>query len=438
MPTNSITIVGAGPKALAIASKAYVLKELGFSVPKIKILEKNSVAANWKPISGFTNGRLKLGTLPEKDIGFPYSSSCWGDDFNSRVNQKMVQFSWQNYLIERRMYASWIDRGRPQPEHRLWAEYLDWLFKRLSRAKDLIEFIEADCEQFDLTESGFWKISARKSNESQLEFETRGVVLTGPGEIKSPSGILNDPRILDVRSFWSRLSDLARVEKETYIAVIGSGETAASTAVVIGRIEAPLRIDIIAPVAMSYSRGESYVENHMYTDPFKGNWHELTYADRRTFIERTDRGVFSIATKKELDHMNHVDIIPGWFRKVQVNSANQLVVEIEYAENTEHRVYDYVVLSIGFDPLHFLTLRTTEMVRGKIINRSQLKSWSTEDFEENISEDLALEKLTPRIHLPMMAALKQGPGIPNLSCLGRLSDQILLSYVSLDMEDKKV
>ncbi|MGE0526337.1 MAG: SidA/IucD/PvdA family monooxygenase [Bdellovibrionales bacterium] len=438
MATDSLTVVGAGPKALAIAAKAYVLRELGFSVPQIKILEKTGIAANWKPGTGFTNGRLRLGTSPEKDVGFPYCSSCWGDDFNARIDRGMAQFSWRNYLVEKRRYASWIDRGRPQPEHRIWAEYLEWVFSQLRGASDLVEYIEADCDQIELTGDRSWLVSGKRSNGSRVEFEANGLVLTGPGEIKNPKGIPNDPRVLDVRSFWSRLPELAQAGRETYVAVIGNGETAASTAVVIGRLEAPLRIDVIAPVAMSYSRGESYVENHMYTDPFKGNWHELTYSDRRNFIERTDRGVFSIAAKKELDQMDHIDIIPGWFRRVQVNSANQLVVELEYGKNTEHRVYDYVVLSIGFDPLQFLTACTTQSMKVKILERARLPSWSVADFEESIAEDLALENLNPKLHVPMLAALKQGPGFPNLSCLGRLSDQILLSYVSLDQEVQRL
>ena len=39
--------------------------------------------------------------------------------------------------------------------------------------------------------------------------------------------------------------------------------------------------------------------------------------------------------------------------------------------------------------------------------------------------------MTPKLHLPMLAGLEQGPGFANLSCLGRVSDQILQSYVGL-------
>ena len=35
------------------------------------------------------------------------------------------------------------------------------------------------------------------------------------------------------------------------------------------------------------------------------------------------------------------------------------------------------------------------------------------------------------LHLPMLAGLAQGPGFPNLSCLGLLSDRVLRRYVPL-------
>jgi mycobactin lysine-N-oxygenase len=42
--------------------------------------------------------------------------------------------------------------------------------------------------------------------------------------------------------------------------------------------------------------------------------------------------------------------------------------------------------------------------------------------------------LTPALHLPMLAGLAQGPGFPNLSCLGLLSDRVLRRYVPLPAE----
>jgi mycobactin lysine-N-oxygenase len=44
--------------------------------------------------------------------------------------------------------------------------------------------------------------------------------------------------------------------------------------------------------------------------------------------------------------------------------------------------------------------------------------------------DLSVAGLTPPLHLPVLAGLAQGPGFPNLSCLGLLSDRILRRYVT--------
>ena len=49
-------------------------------------------------------------------------------------------------------------------------------------------------------------------------------------------------------------------------------------------------------------------------------------------------------------------------------------------------------------------------------------------IEQTISEDLSLTGFMPKLHLPMLAGIAQGPGFPNLSCLGLLADRILASY----------
>src|SRR5437667_12801149 len=51
------------------------------------------------------------------------------------------------------------------------------------------------------------------------------------------------------------------------------------------------------------------------------------------------------------------------------------------------------------------------------------------DLERRIGLDLSVAGLRPPLHLPLAAGLAQGPGFPNLSCLGLLSDRILRTYV---------
>jgi mycobactin lysine-N-oxygenase len=57
--------------------------------------------------------------------------------------------------------------------------------------------------------------------------------------------------------------------------------------------------------------------------------------------------------------------------------------------------------------------------------------WSAAEPERLIDADLSVSGLTPPLHLPVMAGLAQGPGFPNLSCLGLLSDRILRRHVAI-------
>jgi mycobactin lysine-N-oxygenase len=117
-----LAVVGAGPKGIALAAKAHALAAAGYDVPRVVLVDRAGVAASWGGERGFTNGRPPLGTPPEKDIGFPYADS-WGAQSHA-VNSALAQFSWQRYLIERGLYADWVDHGRQRPTHRQWSAYL--------------------------------------------------------------------------------------------------------------------------------------------------------------------------------------------------------------------------------------------------------------------------------------------------------------------------
>lgn len=75
---STLAILGAGAKAVAVAAKASVLRDMGVTgvdVPDIVAVERIGVAANWQASGGWTDGAHRLGTSPEKDVGFPYRSS---------------------------------------------------------------------------------------------------------------------------------------------------------------------------------------------------------------------------------------------------------------------------------------------------------------------------------------------------------------------------
>jgi mycobactin lysine-N-oxygenase len=67
--SGTLAIVGAGAKAVAVAAKAAVLREMGVAVADVVAVERAGVAANWRAGGGWTDGRQRLGTSPEKDVG---------------------------------------------------------------------------------------------------------------------------------------------------------------------------------------------------------------------------------------------------------------------------------------------------------------------------------------------------------------------------------
>ena len=65
---STLAVVGAGAKAVAVAAKAAVLREMGVQAPEVVAVERTEVAANWRASGGWTDGAHRLGTGPEKDV----------------------------------------------------------------------------------------------------------------------------------------------------------------------------------------------------------------------------------------------------------------------------------------------------------------------------------------------------------------------------------
>ncbi|HEY2448879.1 MAG TPA: lysine 6-monooxygenase, partial [Mycobacterium sp.] len=72
---TTLAVLGAGVKAVAVAAKAYALGQMGVDAPEVVAVERIGVGANWQSSGGWTDGAQRLGTSPEKDVGFPYRSS---------------------------------------------------------------------------------------------------------------------------------------------------------------------------------------------------------------------------------------------------------------------------------------------------------------------------------------------------------------------------
>ena len=420
LPAKVMAVLGAGPKGISIAAKAMVLAELGFDVPQVQLIEACEPGANWNGRHGYTTGQQPLGTPPEKDLGYPYSSSCWGDK-SKLVDSRMHRYSWHAYLVDVGDLASWVDRGRPQPEHRQWAEYLEWACGRCS------EPLISRVDEIDLNQNS-WRLRGSDG----LDLVADVLVITGPGAPKHVPTEGERNRIFDGKTFWENAEVFRRTDKSTHVCVIGSGETAAAVAVELLRWSPKTKIKIFSPEGVIYSRGESFQENRYYSDP--SDWKQLTVEHRRQFVRRTDRGVFSRYAKKALDAADNVEYLLGRVRKL-VGEETRVLVYDEYGSDSKVQAFDYVVDAIGFDPLSFRALMTNEAA-GILHTRCAFNATSSApDVEPLIGQSLAVEGMDPPLHVPMLAAFAEGPGFPNLSALGLLSDRVLGPYCKASIQE---
>jgi mycobactin lysine-N-oxygenase len=405
----TVAVVGAGPKGISLAAKARALAEAGLDAPRVVLIDRHGVAESWSGRQGYTNGMLRLGTPPEKDVGFPYAQS-WGAA-SAAVGAAMARYSWQAYLIDRGVYSDWVDRGRMHPTHREWSGYL-----RSVAEKTGTEVVQKEAVALDV-EGERWLCRLDGGQVVAAD----GLVLTGSGPpITVPGQPAEHPRILDGRSYWL---DQTRLWKQhgLNICVIGSGETAASVVVgVLNKLHKGSTVEVLTSRGVLYSRGESFDENRFYSDP--GDWPRLAESHRREFLERTDRGVFSLQAEAALTRSRAFRTLAG--RAVRIDADDcHVIVTIEYGREREHVAYDFVVVAIGFQPRWFESLLTPEA------NQRLARAVGDDDLEGRIGVDLSVEGLRPRLHLPMLAGLAQGPGFPNLSSLGLMSDRVLRPYV---------
>jgi mycobactin lysine-N-oxygenase len=404
-------VLGAGPKGIAIAAKARALAVAGLPAPRVVLVDRGEVAGNWSGRQGYTSGLLPLGTPPEKDVGFPYAAS-WGGA-SADVVAAMARFSWQRHLIRHGVYSDWVDRGRMRPTHRQWSTYL----REVAEAAEA-EIVCGVVTGLEVADGDRWEVTLGAGDVIAAD----GVVITGAGSTVTVPGQPRDhPRVLDGRTYWLAVHGRER-ERAQNICVIGSGETAASVVIdLLKRFHKRSTIDVLTARGVLYSRGESYEENRFYSDP--GEWPRLAEAHRREFLGRTDRGVFSLQAEAALNQARGFRTLAGRAAAVEARE-HDVIVTIAYGDERERVAYDAVVVAIGFDGRWF------EALLGQDAGARYQGALGGGELERVIDVDLSVSGLAPPLHLPVMAGLAQGPGFPNLSCLGLLSDRVLRRYVA--------
>jgi mycobactin lysine-N-oxygenase len=420
---KTLAVIGAGPKGIAVAVKAKVLQEFGLAVDRVVLIEKNGIAANWSGEFGYTNGEMKLGTSPEKDVVFPLETDVGDASLNRLIQQRLLQFTWASFLAQTNRFSDWVDRGRPAPCHQLWAAYLHWVAEQLSPE---VSILKAEVRSVDLSpDETQWVLQLGDGETSLLRADR--LMLTGPGSMRfeflENSSQRPPESVYDLESFWHSLKQKTFAERGR-TAVIGAGENAASALLALSKYAPELRVDVISPRGFLATRAESFYENQVYSQPERNGWKQMELQDRQEFIYRTDLGVFSTHAMNILNDQIRHRMIPGRVSHLEQNGG-ELLLTLDYGGVRTVRHYDQVVVATGFDQV--ATLKSLLSKRAlSVFERTFGSKFDAQNLSLAIEEDLSVGGVTPALHLPMLAGLQQGPGFANLSCLGRLSDRLIV------------
>lgn len=289
-----LTVIGAGPKGVAVAARAACLRATGHSPPGITIIESHRAGYHWTRGGGWTDGFHRLGTSPLMDLSFPYREE------STPLQEELRRYSWPAFLTAVGRYDEWVDRGLPAPRHSLRAGYLKWALE-CSQTRVIHDTVEA----LDCTSSG-WKICTR-SDES---LETNAVMVTG--FVSVTDRIM--PNSVPANTLWEETSGLGAARR---VGIIGLGKTAGSALAAIDQLHPDWSVTVVSGSQSVDSRGEGYLENRFYSDPGEA-WRMLSEADRRDFIRRTDRAVVSQAVQRQIQVGLKFRHLLGYVNEVEV------------------------------------------------------------------------------------------------------------------------
>jgi len=422
-PEADLVIVGAGAKATAIAAKVHVLNSLGLRPIALTIVEATEPAASWSGRNGMTSGEEPLAIPPIKDVGFPYQShQSFGETHGDMIDRAMLPFTWQRHMIEQRRYVRWVNAGSPPIQHRTYGRYLAWV---LERATEGVTLVRGRVTRVALDSEPRWRVDVAESAGAP-RYLARSLMLTGPGVHRR---FPHDPdaaeRIFHCDSSRAELASIA-ADHNAAIAIVGGGESALSCVAFLRAFRPSAQLTIYTPT-LPLSRGESFLENRVFSDPDEVSWESLDERTRRDFVRHCDRGVFDPQTLATIAYDERCRFVTGRVTYVAPMRARAGVyLDYTCADGTSVRAeYDYVVNCTGFDLLEQLLGLFDPAVRAHIEQRVGAL-WSRRPASEiPIGRNLELVNMRPRLHIPGLGALRQGPGFANLGCLGLLANRVL-------------
>jgi mycobactin lysine-N-oxygenase len=426
MSESDILIVGAGAKAAAIGAKVHVINTLGLAEISMTVIEKTEPAASWLGRNGMTSGEEPLAIPPIKDVGFPYQSSRQFGETGDEIDAALLPFTWQRYAMERHEYAAWVNSGSPSILHRDYGEYLGWV---LGRATEGISIYDGRVTEVSLVEDrGLWQVEVaeRGRAEDPERHYGRNLVLTGPGVHRH---FPHDPDV-ESRVFHcdSRREEFERVpeDEEVEIAIVGGGESALSALVFLRDLRPKARLIVYTPT-LPLSRGESFLENRVFADPDNVGWEHLDIETRRDFVKHCDRGVFDQTVLARIADDDHLSFIAGRAVHVALSDDGE-GAQLEFESPSEGMCserYDFVINCTGFDLLRQLRGLFPDAVRDQVEEQCGPLWDGPPKSEVPIGRALELKDVHPRLHIPGLGGLSQGPGFANLGSLGLLANRVL-------------
>ncbi|HEX8751898.1 MAG TPA: SidA/IucD/PvdA family monooxygenase [Solirubrobacterales bacterium] len=424
-PDADLVIVGAGAKAAAIASKVHAINTLGLASVSVTVIEKTEPAASWLGRNGMTSGEEPLAIPPIKDVGFPYRSHRQFGEAGEEIDAALLPLSWQRFAMERHEYAPWVNSGSPPVRHRDYGEYLGWV---LERATAGVTVLHGRVTEVALASGGErWTVEVTdRGDPGDPERHTgRALLLTGPGVHHA---FPHDPAV-EERMFHcdSPRRDFFRVpeDRETRIAIVGGGESALSALVFLRAFRPRARLTIFTP-SLPMSRGESFLENRVFADPDDVGWEGLDLQMRRDFVKHCDRGVFDQTVLSRIADDEACEFVTGRVVHVAAGPGGEGVsLEYETPGGVVGDPYDFVVNCTGFDLLAQLHGLFPEEVRAEIESHTGPLWDRPPQSEIRFGRGLELEGVGPRLHIPGLAGLSQGPGFANLGSLGLLANRVL-------------
>jgi mycobactin lysine-N-oxygenase len=422
---SDLIVVGAGAKAAAIATKVHAVNVLGLAPVSLTIVEATETAATWSGANGYTTGSEFLALTPAKDVGFPYQSVEELGDVGFAIDREMLAFSWHQYLIGKRGYARWIDAGSPPVQHREFGRYLTWVLSRATRG---VSHLGGRVCEIDLDEEGeCWCVQVQTA-EGTLCARTQSLVLTGPGIHRD---LDHDPAIAK-RIFHcdSRRPELARIptDRSCEIAIVGGGESALSSVLFLLGFRPDAHLTVYTPT-LPMSRGESFLENRAFSTPDVISWDSLSLQSRREFVKQCDRGVFGPDGLASIAYDERCEFVTGRVLRIAaVGGGERVKVEYDSLDGNMQTEHDYVVNCIGFDLLEQLRVLLSGRARARLEAQAG-PLWDRPAPEPTFGRHLELSGVRPRLHIPGLAGVSQGPGFANLGCLGLLANRVLQPHV---------